>query len=227
MRTKLSALVCTAVAILILGPSTTALAVPLVWVPAGLNPGDPYHLAYTTSTKTTALSTDINTYNAFVDGAMGAIDDASPYGDITWSAIASTDVVNANANAVVSAPVYDLLGNLVATEYSDFWGGSHSAAIDTDELGNTGLDVNTWTGSTTIGTVGGYAGGLGTANCGIGRSGKVDFEWIMYASWVPTLEWQMYGLSEELSAVPEPSSFALAALGLVGMGWFGFRLRKG
>jgi len=73
--------------------STSAYAV--LFVPVGLAPGDSYQLAFVTSATTNATSSDINSYNSFVQAAADAAGIGSSEG-VTWSAIASTSAINAN-----------------------------------------------------------------------------------------------------------------------------------
>jgi hypothetical protein len=83
-----------------------------VLVPSGLAPGSQYQLIFVTSGTTTATSNDINYYNNLVESAANAAGIGSSVG-ITWTAVASTDSVDAFTNAPSVAPVYDLLGNLI------------------------------------------------------------------------------------------------------------------
>jgi hypothetical protein len=104
---------------------TIAQALP-IFTPSGLNPGDTYQLVFVTSTSTTALSTDIADYNAFVQAAADAVwlGGGTILDGVQWSAIGSTDSVNTRDNAVVSGPVYNLGDELVATSFAAMWDGS-------------------------------------------------------------------------------------------------------
>ena len=100
--------------------STTKAA---VLVPVDLLPGDTFQLAFVSSTLTTAGSSDINTYNAFVRGLA----DSAGIGisqDITWTVIGSTNAVDALDNAPISAPVYNMNGDRVVDGFADMWDGS-------------------------------------------------------------------------------------------------------
>lgn len=81
-----------------------------IFVPPGLNPGDVYHIAFVTRGTHDALSVDIADYNQFVryEAVLpGAL--TEKFG-IEWFAIGSTAEVDAQDNAVISAPVYLLDG---------------------------------------------------------------------------------------------------------------------
>ncbi len=130
----------------------------------GINPatgngwamGDTYRFVFTTSGMTAATSTDIATYNTFVQNAANAssLNIGAAQG-VTWKAIASTgDVIvdevvvsegvdardNTSTNIAVNGTgeaIFLLNGTtMVAEDYPALWGnGSHSSNIDmTEEL---------------------------------------------------------------------------------------------
>jgi hypothetical protein len=109
-------------------PSQSALAQP-VTVPAGLAPGDQYRLAYVTSSVTTLPTNEISYYNQFVTTDANSFPALAALGT-TWTAIVSTDGVNAvNASdntdtnpSVPGVPIYNLGGSLVAENNSRLWG---------------------------------------------------------------------------------------------------------
>lgn len=122
------------VAFATLGISGIAEAFQLI--PSGLSPGNQYRLVFVTDGTIQATSTDINTYNTFVDNEAHTstilndaftnvgIDPAS----ITWKVIGSTASVNAinntSTNTVdTSVPIYGLDGKLIAFGNSDLWDG--------------------------------------------------------------------------------------------------------
>ena len=120
----------------------------------GINPatgapwaaGDTYRFAFTSSALTTATSSDINTYNAFVQGLA----DASPLGigaadGATWNVIASTANDDARDNTSTHIAVdgtgeaiFLLDGtSIVAEDYEDLWDGAglpHTPKINKTEL---------------------------------------------------------------------------------------------
>lgn len=186
-----------------------------VITPPGLAPGETYQLVFVTSGTTTATSSDISYYNSFAQNAASA----AGMGSVVWHAIGSTLSVDANSNAVVSAKVYNMGGELVATGFSDFWDGSHTVGvgIDFDENG-TSRNFNVWTGSNTDGTdAGSFA--LGNERAVWAESTLSSGAWISHGIQDTSVSYSLYALSEPLSApVPEPETYAmlLAGLSLVG-----------
>jgi hypothetical protein len=100
-----------------------AIAAPIP-VPAGLNPGDEYHLVFVSiDTRRNATPSDIDVYNAFVQGVADAAGIGNSQG-INWRAIGSTALVDARDNALVTEPVYNMAGELVADGFNDIWDGT-------------------------------------------------------------------------------------------------------
>jgi len=186
---------------------------------------DTYHLVFVTLGTRNGISADIGDYNAFVQAAA----DAAGIGateSVTWYAIGATATVDAKDNAVVSAPVYNMSSNmlpeLVATNASDMWDGDLTSAILYTEY----REIPSyspypparfaWTGSNTSGEA---DRPLGVAKPMVGGSNDTNGEWIAVL-WAACLDWEgfrLYGLSEPLTVVPEPSTMALAAFGLLGL----------
>jgi hypothetical protein len=86
-------------------------------IPAGLNPGDHYQLAFVTSTTINGASSNISDYNVFVNSAANLT--GSLVEGITFYAIGSTATVNAINNAVQAVGanfkgVYNLNGAKVS-----------------------------------------------------------------------------------------------------------------
>ncbi|MCH7228481.1 sialate O-acetylesterase [Haloferula sp. A504] len=130
----------------------------------GINPatgaawaaGDTYRLAFVTSATSDAISTDISTYNSFVQGLA----DAAGLGDATWKAIGSTPSVDARDNTGThpgvdgGVAVFLLDGaTMIAASNAALWDGNLDAPLDRDELGNTGITGKTFTGTETNGAV--------------------------------------------------------------------------
>ena len=122
------------------GVSSTAYAMPIT-VPTGLNPGDQYRLAFVTSTTRDATSTVIADYNAFVTGVANAVTDLAALGT-TWTAIASTQTVNARDNTSTDPTtdgtghsIFLLDGDKLADDYVDLWDGSIDTSLTVDQFG--------------------------------------------------------------------------------------------
>jgi hypothetical protein len=123
--------------------------------PAGLAPGDQFRFVFVTDGTTNAESTDISTYDSFVQNqAGGATYDGAT---VTWQAIGSTSAVNAidHITGPSSAPVYLVNGTEVATSTETstggLWSGSLLSPIDIDISGNSRITY-AWTGTDTSGT---------------------------------------------------------------------------
>ena len=105
---------------------TTTVNASLV-VPVGLNPGDKYHVIFTTSTTTLPTSTDIAFYDGFVQSAADAAGIGTTISLNNWRAVGSTSTVNAVDHlsplfsSTTNVPIYTQLGDLVASSYAALW----------------------------------------------------------------------------------------------------------
>ena len=136
----------------VFGLALGAGAAPIT-TPVGLNPGDQYRLVFLTSTTRDATSTDIADYNAFVTAAANtqqALVDLAT----TWTAIASTDAVDAldntgtNPSVTAGVPIYLLDGvSLVANDNADLWDAAIVTPIMITEAG-AAISTLVWTGTT-------------------------------------------------------------------------------
>ena len=139
--------------------------VPLDWSlkPAGIGPGERFRLIFLSSTKRNAASSDIETYNTFVQNQAAAghaniQDHASRF-----RVVGCTEDVDARDNTRTNTngpgvPIYWVGGNKVADSDADFYDGSwDDEANDRNELGNDAHDTSqisnyTWTGCSHNGT---------------------------------------------------------------------------
>lgn len=204
---------------LILGAATSPQAALIT--PPGLAPGATYQLAFVTSTTTAATSSAISDYNSFVQTAANA----AGMGSVVWHAIGSTVSVNANSNAIVSAPVYNMNGELLATGFSDFWDGSHTTGvgIDFNEY-NAPKNFNVWTGSNTDGSNAGSLA-LGNDRAIWAESTSSSGAWINRGTQDTTVSYSLYALSAPLSTpVPLPPAMLTLVSGLLGL--IGFARHK-
>lgn len=209
--------------------ATASLSAPIT-IPAGLNPGDQYRLAFVTSTTRDALSSDIADYNAFVTAAANSQAALAALGT-TWMAIASTTTVDARDNTGTNPsstgfPIYllDPASTKIADNNADLWDGSIYAALNVSETGSApgGGTIGVWTGTEPMGT------GLsqyeldGVLGAQLGLASTQDTRWIAVgtATSQSHLPYHIYGLSAVLTvtAVPEPGALGVLALGLVGLG---------
>lgn len=205
--------------------SSTIQAAPIT-VPTGLNPGDTYRLVFVTSTMRPATTSNLNGYNAFVTAAANLSPDLVALGT-TWTAIVSTidgdarDNTNTNPfTDGIGTAIYTLSNQLVAQDNSDLWDGSLQSRIDTDESGNPIFSPSIWTGTNQDGTgaIGNYLGFGGQPQ--IGTAAASASQWVNFGTADRNTFLQFYALSAELvvhSQIPETGTWALFALGLVGL----------
>jgi len=194
--------------------------------PTGLNPGDRFRIAFVTGTTTTAISsTDIASYNLFVNTAAGG---ATYNGSaVTFYAIGSTETVNAYDNifsTTMNDSVYLADGTLVApsiTGANGLWSGALVNRIATDIDGTVispsdGQDTIVFTGTLVDGTasampLGFYQAGFflfpGDYTASTGQAtGYTDAAWINAdSSSTANFSRSLYGISETLT-VASPSS---------------------
>jgi len=228
-----------------------ALAVPTaatpisINTPAGLNPGDRFRIAFVTGTTTADISsTDIASYNLFVNTAAGG---ATYNGSaVTFYAIGSTATVNAYDNirsTTMNDPVYLAGGALVApsiTGTSGLWSGALVNRIATD-IDGTVVNRFVFTGSLVDGTA--SSAPLGYLNPGdpdndipaafeasVGNTtGGTDAAWIRNGGVsAASFSRSLYGISETLTvaSVPEPSTCVSLLAGLACGGYLRVRRRK-
>ncbi len=230
IKTVLS-LAVVAMACFALTPATQAATIdvsdPLV--PAGLGEGDTFHLAFVTKTATNASIDppvapwdDLATFDAIVQTEANTAGIGTSIG-VTWKVIGSSATVNANAHAVVTAPVFTVVGNALATGYADMWDGSIANALThidgTPLTSATSRWALSWTGSMGDGTASDNPFG-DTDRCVSMGNSNMNGEWIRRASNYNqdfSNGCAIYGLSEALTVVPEPATMSLLALGGLGV----------
>lgn len=185
---------------------TTGFAAALPYdlsTPAGLNPGDKFRFLAVTTSATTGGSSDISTYNTFVQNDLAS----ATYNGVAvnWKAVGSTSTVNARDNVLgfgTSVPVYKpftgaKVANDLTTGVGGLWSGSLIAAPD-ETLSGTAGSVRVYTGSVQDGTA--HAEWyLGAAGASVGDSQQTSAQWINNQIGGTLLSFQMYGLSEELT----------------------------
>lgn len=157
-------------ALLVMLLATSQLAeAAVVTIPPGLHPGDQYRLAFVTTAKTSANSSDVSYYNSFVTTAANSNSVLAALGT-TWTAIATVGISGPNSISAiqntgtdpssVGLPIFNLDGELVAANYQILWGnsstGGSSPSIDVTENG-TIYSGGVWSGTSATGTaISGY-----------------------------------------------------------------------
>lgn len=196
-----------------------------ITVPAGLNLGDQYRLAFVSSGKRDAESTDIADYNAFVQSAADAVPELLSLGT-TWKAMASTETVNARDNTGTTSdttPVFLLDGTMLVSAAMDLWNTASVNLLNPlaiDELGQ--LNIRTeidrvWTGTDSTGVASDDP--LGAHDSTYGHYDVVDSLYLdrLGLHSHDTHSNRFYGISQVLTIVPEPSSILLVVFAGVGV----------
>jgi hypothetical protein len=106
------------------------------FVPDGVPPGGSYHLAFVTNGLTNGISTDVNTYDGFVNGQARQVGAVTEDIDVYWRAMISGSGETARDRTAIQAPVYLVNGTMIATGFDDMWDGALLAFLDIDQFGN-------------------------------------------------------------------------------------------
>jgi hypothetical protein len=160
------------------------------------------------------------TFDAFNAGLVPGWDGMTPL----WHALLSTSTLGAYLHVPVAGPVYNLKGQLMAKNFTQFWSGTLLAPI-VDEKGDPVSTTSVWTGTMDGGTVAPFetaddwtsnfdmpvaAGDASQLGGGSWLNGSQPFSASGRA--------RLYGVSPVFTVpnlVPEPSSFMLLAVGAV------------
>jgi PEP-CTERM motif len=216
------------VTVVLLACSSDALA-DVIISPPSLPPGTEYRLAFLTSGRRDALSSNIADYNAFVTLYANQSPSLAAL-NTTWTAIASTATVaardNTNTNTInVGVPIYRLDGLSIALNNADLWDGSLSRALNIYENGSIDTFGGAYTGTDSSGAIspGRYLGSLPSHDDigyvqGDSRESRLPY-WInggySYGPGAGLSAKPLYAISGVLrTAVPEPNSLLILGLGL-------------
>ncbi len=192
-----------------------------VTVPGTLPPGSQYRLAFVTSDSTTASSTDITTYDAFVQAAADAVPELNALGT-TWQVIGSTATVDAITHTGTgtgpgsTVPIYNFDAQLLANNGPDLWDGELNDGLAFDETGARAGGEVVWTGTLSDGY--GWSpevlGALGGFTL-YGVSGFRSEAWTdVNAAANGQFSLHLYAISAPLTVpVPDPSTGVLLTFG--------------
>jgi hypothetical protein len=222
------ALLLAAVAIMV-----TARADGSILVPDGLQPGDTYHLIFTTSviTNISSVSTVPPIYPSFgsVDGAdwivtlsafnAGMIPDWDGVEQV-WTAMLSSSTVSLRDRVDIDGRVYNMQEQLMASGFNDLFDGGISASVAFDEFGNAITDNFTvWTGSLPTGfrstdTAQNWTSPAAGHAAEIGRVSSISSVWLSAGIQAASGTARLYGISPAftvpgVSAVPSPSALCI------------------
>lgn len=190
--------------------------------PSELKLGDKFRFVFVTSGAMDATSGDRAVYDAFVRNAA-ANAGIHRYGgqDIGWNALVSTSTSNAlSILPMDNVPIYNVgfagfyfNHPLVAASGASFWGNLREATMNVNEFAQF-HQTDVWTGTIWDGSV---LLPIGGTTATVGRSYDKSFSGIGLPLGFDTTTkpFSIYGFSDVLTAVPEPSSMALAVVGAV------------
>lgn len=195
----------------------------------GLNPGDQYAFVFVSSTLTAATSTNITTYNTFVQNLADSASIGTSLG-LTWkAAVAVSNTVKPNTNAPVASGVKVFLVDGTKVVNTGFYSNvNHLAAISITELGTTytGTD-RVWTGASDgLGNESG-SGLMGSDSPVFGHASGKNWDrgftdsWMREGNATNTEQYHLYAVSNVLTAsnaVPEPGTWAMLLTGLAAAG---------
>ena len=199
-------------------------------VPSSLIPGETFQIAFVTNSVLQrdlldgaddgSDNSDISQWNSWVNDQAAASVHATSAADIaelSWNAIASTTLVAARDNALVSGPVYRIDRNQVATGFADMWDASLMNAIEVDENGIL-QSGHVWAGGPSYssnGAIGGQPLGNGTASASRGYIGT-DNKWFGHGGHIARgpddSQTRVYALSEVISVAADATPPAISTL---------------
>ena len=189
----------------------------------GINPatglawaaGDQYRLVFLTSATTDASSSDINTYNAFVQGVAAASTTYPNLGNAQWKIVGSTATVDARDNTGTNpdlngtgVAVFLMNGRTAAANNNgDIWNGIN-VAVGLNENGTAESEDRAFTGTLPNGTkvtgtgdqpLGSFGEGLG--NIRTGNSASTGGGWMTNFNIAYTTQQKVFAMSDLLTVV--------------------------
>jgi len=205
--------------------------------PSGLAAGGTFRFIFVTQGTITATSADISTYDTFVNSQAGGAQYQGA--TISWKPIISTSTIDARdyvGGFGTNVPVFGGDGTKIANSmttngpgnglWSTIFGAPGNGILANPARGVDGTLVTgavwAWTGSNPDGTrdATNYVGnstGL-TINGNVSNPGPpASLARLDSSNGLSTTSNRVYGISEQLTVIPEPSSLGLLALGASGL----------
>jgi hypothetical protein len=178
--------------------------------------GDTYRLAFVTSSGTSVSSTDITTYNTFVQGVAAASTTFPNLGDGTWKVMGTTAAVNARVNTGTDSgfgqSVILMDGTTVwANNRADIWNGIPERAPGqwlAPYMNENGVDVGNVSVLTGMTNEGNASDPLGNANVQYGNTGGGgdNDDWTMVYNVGNPTSGRVYALSDPITLVVATAS---------------------
>jgi hypothetical protein len=214
--------------------STQTQAAIHLQTPTGLAAGDTFRFIFLTQDTITGTSADISTYDTFVNSQAGGAQYQGA--SVSWSAIISTPTINARDHVGgygTNFPVFRIDGTRIANSLTTDSAGNGLWTMSILASPSFGIDgaavtgsTQAWTGSNRDGTKNSYGPvgapeviHNGTTYTGLSNYGSTFYTnsfWLNENNTFNTNSLRVYGMSEQLTVIPEPSTSALAALFVVG-----------
>lgn len=188
-----------------------------------LAPGSKYQLVFTTKAERDAFSSSMSTYNSFVQ-QQAALNPLLP--TTIWTAVASTGApAQNNAPVYADVPIYNTIGELVAANGNAFYSSTHTASMSYDQYGDQRW-TQTWTGINDDGSPRDYLDAIRPSTT-YGNGALLNGGWAYAGTTYNNVETRaLFALSGQITAVPEPSTYAMAVAGLACGGFSMWRRRK-
>ena len=214
--------------------STQTQAAVQLQTPTGLAAGDTFRFIFLTQGTITGTSADISTYDTFLNSQAGGAQYQGA--TISWSAIISTSTIDARDHVGgygTDVPVFRIDGTRIANSLTTDSAGNGLWTMSILASPSFGIDgaavtgsTQVWTGSNSNGTKNSFnpVGASefiynGTTYAGTSNYGSTFYTnsfWLYETNASNTSSLRVYGMSEQLTVIPEPSTSALAALFVVG-----------